>query len=63
MGEHAGLYALDTRGPVNIEKYGIFSREISESTIRAELAGAGLPENINISNEGIVICGGPIRFC
>ena len=61
LGVHAGLYALLTRGAMNLDKYEVYSPAVPLEEVRAALSdNAGLPDDMTVSSAGIVVCGGPI---
>ena len=57
---YTGLYALDTNGHINADKSEFYSPDVAEIDLRASIAEAGLPDNIAISRDGVVVVGGPI---
>ena len=57
---YTGLYALETNGSINADKSGFYSPEVEEPDVREAIADAGLPDDIAVSRDGVVVVGAPI---
>ena len=57
---YTGLYALETNGSINADKSGFYSPEVEELDVREAIADAGLPDDIAVSRDGVVVVGAPI---